>query len=336
MASSSSPKLRIGYIPEHFASPLLILSRSQWGQEHLQLVPCPSGTGQVLSALDATRSSGQDIDVAIALTESLVAGIAKGRKDIKLVGSYVRSSLVWAVIAGANATKFQSIADLKGTKLGISRLGSGSQVMASVMALEHGWKAADVSFQVNDTFANLRNSVNDESTSAFMWETFTTKPYFDSGEVRKIGEVPTPWPGWSIVSSVQTTLQDPSQRALLDTFLDKLQEAIVDFTSTESFQANRPRDFIVKELQYQPADVDDWLATVRWVGEVRPNGPKQENVDNGQNTTTATFSRQTLAKTLKTLQLAGVLSEEQATGAGADPSLFVDPWGNGKEGRLVA
>ena len=33
-----------------------------------------------------------------------------------------------------------------------------------------------------------------EGTSAFMWETFTTKPYHDSGEVRRVGDITTPWP----------------------------------------------------------------------------------------------------------------------------------------------
>jgi hypothetical protein len=30
----------------------------------------------------------------------------------------------------------------------------------------------------------LIDSVNDRSTSAFMWEWFTTKPFVDAGEVR--------------------------------------------------------------------------------------------------------------------------------------------------------
>ena len=38
-------KLRVGYVPEHFSSPLLILGRSAWGAEHLELVSQPSGTG---------------------------------------------------------------------------------------------------------------------------------------------------------------------------------------------------------------------------------------------------------------------------------------------------
>lgn len=43
-----------------------------------------------------------------------------------------------AVITGtdAKAAKYRSIDDLRGTKIGISRIGSGSQIMASVMALQ--------------------------------------------------------------------------------------------------------------------------------------------------------------------------------------------------------
>lgn len=67
------------------------------GQAHIELVEQPSGTGQMLTSLDASNGGGQKIDVAVALTEALIAGIAKGRTDYALVGSYVRSSLNWYV-----------------------------------------------------------------------------------------------------------------------------------------------------------------------------------------------------------------------------------------------
>lgn len=338
MASNTAPtKLRVGYIQEMFAAPILLLARSSWGQSHIELVEQPSGTGQVLTSFDASSPSGQQIDVALALSEALIAGIARGRRDIKLVGSYVRSSLLWAVITGAQS-RYQSIEDLKGSTIGISRVGSGSQLMASVMAMQHGWtddqgRVSDLSFKVNDSFKNLRDSVNDGSASAFMWETFTTAPYFHSGEVRRIGIVPTPWPSWSIATSCATTLENPAQRELLDTFLHKLQETIDDFTSPESFQEGRPADFMQKEFpHYKKEDIDGWLATARWVGDSRPDSEHAHALTDGQQTSTATVSRQTLASTLKTLEKAGVLQPEQAA---ADPSVFVDPWGNGKEGRLV-
>lgn len=131
-------KLRVGYVPEHFSMPLLQLAASPWGQEHLELVPQPSGTGQMLTSFNGDDPLARQIDVAIALTEALIAGIAKGRQDYELVGTYVKSSLNWAVITGtdAKASQYSSIDDLRGTRIGISRIGSGSQIMASVMALQ--------------------------------------------------------------------------------------------------------------------------------------------------------------------------------------------------------
>jgi hypothetical protein len=134
----SAPKLRIGYVREHFSSPLLQLAEKD---QSIELVECPSkfpffwhssrpvkadlslrrdlsgGTGQVMSRIKAN-----EIDVAIALTESLLAGIAKKTAEFKLVGTYVTSPLQWAVIVGQDS-KYQKLEDLKGEKIGISRIG---------------------------------------------------------------------------------------------------------------------------------------------------------------------------------------------------------------------
>jgi ABC-type nitrate/sulfonate/bicarbonate transport system substrate-binding protein len=83
-----------------------------------------------------------EIDISIALTEALITGIVKKTAEYKIVGTYVTSSLNWAVIAGKD-TRYQSIKDLRGEKIGISRIGSGSQVMASYMALDQGWVDAE-------------------------------------------------------------------------------------------------------------------------------------------------------------------------------------------------
>jgi ABC-type nitrate/sulfonate/bicarbonate transport system substrate-binding protein len=69
-----------------------------------------------------TALNDKSIDVSIALTESLIAGIAKGAGTYKLVGNYVSTPLNWAVITGAKS-KYNSIDDLRGAKIGISRIG---------------------------------------------------------------------------------------------------------------------------------------------------------------------------------------------------------------------
>lgn len=50
------------------------------------------------------------------------------------------------MITGKNS-KYNSIVDLKGTTLGISRPGSGSQTMAAVMALQQGWDPESLDFK---------------------------------------------------------------------------------------------------------------------------------------------------------------------------------------------
>lgn len=293
----------------------------------------------MLTSLDATQTTGQHIDVAVALTEALITGIAKGRTDYKLVGSYVRTSLNWAVITGtsASAAKYNSIADLKGTKIGISRIGSGSQIMASVMALQHGWnthtgsagEAADLEFKVNDTFQNLRDGVNGKAeydTSCFMWEWYTTKPYADSGEVRFIGSVPTPWPSWTIAASQNTALfPDHPTAAILPDFLSRLQESIKQFANPETRKSGAAKAFIIHHHGYKEDDVDSWLETVRWAGEETDNPPGLKVPTTGQNTSTHTISRATITQTLDVLEKAGVVKND------FEPSIFVD-----NERRLVA
>ena len=51
-----------------------------------------------------------------------------------------------AVITGANS-RYHSIANLEGTPIGISRIGSGSQTMAYVMALQQGWPTDKLQFE---------------------------------------------------------------------------------------------------------------------------------------------------------------------------------------------
>jgi ABC-type nitrate/sulfonate/bicarbonate transport system substrate-binding protein len=69
-----------------------------------------------------TALNNNEADLAIALTESLIAGIAKKTAEFKIVGTYVTSPLNWAVSVGKDS-KYQKIEDLRGGKIGISRIG---------------------------------------------------------------------------------------------------------------------------------------------------------------------------------------------------------------------
>lgn len=206
-----------------------------------------------------------EIDVAVALTDALIAGIANGSKAYRLIGSYVQTSLNWAVITGKNA-KFESITDLRGAKIGISRIGSGSQTMAAVMAMQNKWTTPDgkveiPEFQVNNDLKGLNASVNDGTTGAFLWEWFTTKPYADSGEVKFIGSVLTPWPSWLIAAHPSPERAD---RAALRNFLGRLTQYVRKFDEPGQ-REQADVDFIRERFGYEEHDIREWLKTVRWV-----------------------------------------------------------------------
>jgi hypothetical protein len=246
--------LRIGYVREHFSSPLLQFAEEDAGKT-FTLVECPSGTGQLIS-----RLTNDEIDIAIALTDPLITGIANGSRAYKLVGSFVSTPLNWAVITGTKS-KFNSIADLNGTTLGISRHGSGSYTMAYVMALQQGWPTDELKLQVNNDIRGLIDSVNDGSTSAFMWEWFTTKPFVDAGEARfiyQIGSVPTPWPSWLIAAHPERAGSKE-----VNAFLDGLTTFANDFNSEES-RATKNVAFIEEKFGYPREDIEAWLKTVSY------------------------------------------------------------------------
>jgi hypothetical protein len=312
-------KLRVATVQEHFCSPLWQLSETEWGKNNIELIWNNSGTGQMISSLDSSQEGGRKIDVAVALTEALIAGIAKGKKDYKLVGSYVRSPLNWAVITSTDekAAKFQKIEDLKGVTIGISRLGSGSQTMALYMAMQQGWAPSDIGFKVNDTFENLRKLSYE---NPFLWEWVTTLPYVHSGEVRYVGNVPTPWPSWSIAAST-AVLADGEQEYLLSTFLEKLGASIATFLNKDAVAQQAPQEFVVDRFGYKPEDVETWFNSVRYVGDSRPDPADAKHVT-GQNTTTSTVSRNMLEVTLETLEKAGAIARPAE---GFDAKDFVRP-----------
>ncbi|GAW09172.1 periplasmic binding II [Lentinula edodes] len=241
--------LRIGYVREHFSSPLLQFAEADEGRT-IALVECPSGTGQLIS-----RLTKDEIDVAMQLCDHT-------------------------------------------TQLGrISRLGSGSQTMAYVMGFQQGWPSESMNFQVNNDIRGLIDSVNDHSTAAFMWEWFTTKPWLDSGEVRFIGSVPTPWPSWLVAAQPSVNTEALKQ------FLTTLSSYVRSFDSAES-RATKNVNFIKSRFGYGEEDIEAWMKTV---------GYPQDCL---------TIPKDVLMNTLSVLENAGVVKSPEG---GFTVERFIDP-----------
>ncbi|KFY32011.1 hypothetical protein V493_00603 [Pseudogymnoascus sp. VKM F-4281 (FW-2241)] len=256
----SSP-LRIGFVPEHFSTPLY------FAQKHFSLdatlIPFPSGTGHMITAIRAG-----EIDVGIGLTEGWVAGLGKGDMEgdggYRIVGTYVDSPLCWAISTGAQRNDIQSIADLKDSKIGVSRIGSGSYVMGIVLADQQGWLTPSTppfTFTPLQTFAKLREGVNDTTVDFFMWEHFTSKRYYDNGEINRVGEIYTPWSSWLIVASTSIGETDPRLQGLFES-LDK---GVKHFLENEEEAVK----YIYTSLDYSEEDAREWLKTVKFTNGTR-------------------------------------------------------------------
>ncbi|KAJ3341463.1 hypothetical protein HDU93_004864 [Gonapodya sp. JEL0774] len=266
-AEVSSPPVvvRMGGVPEHFMVPLEAAVRDgrflaagfevEWKQ-------CHGGTAEMLSGL----SSGS-LDIAFPLTESAIAGIeSSAHPSIRLIGSYVSSPLNWAISVHPDST-FQTQRDLQGTTCAISRYGSGSHVMAAVFEdeLRRTAEREGVPFQpfeyvVCGTGEGMMKAVREEKAQFFMWEYFTSKPWYDQLLLRHLSTRPTPWPAFAIASTLPSlTRLGPSH---VSSLLALVTDLVTQFTSMHVDDAVT----VVRGVHPRYHDAGD-LKT--WFGQVR-------------------------------------------------------------------
>lgn len=127
---------------------------------------------------------------------------------------------------------------------------------------EHAFKVVPL-----ETFERLRIAVNVGRADFFMWEHFTSKRYFDNGEIKKIGEICTPWSSWKIAA------RNASDERLPD-FFTKLNQGVSHFL-------NHPEEavaYISSQLDYSEEDAREWMKTVDFAEDVK--GVKEETVEN--------------------------------------------------------
>lgn len=213
-----------------------------------------------ITSADDTHSP---IDLAFGLTEGFIADLGRTKAAGKepgytLVGTYVQSPLRWAISTGAERDDVKDVEGLKGSKVGVSRIGSGSYVMSFVLAEEKGW--TDAPFEVVELgkFAELREGVKSGKADWFMWDHTTTKKYWDDGELKRIGELYTPWPSWTIAAR-----SDVGQEALEDV-MGKVNRGVQHYNENEA----EAIECITGEMHYSEEDVREWMKTVKFSEDV--------------------------------------------------------------------
>ena len=253
MSESHSKAIRIGGVPEHFNLPIhLAIERGDFSDLglHVEWTTFKGGTGQMTKAL-----RDDDIDVCVLLTEGVIADIIRGNAS-KIISNYIKTPLCWGVHTGSQNT-LQNYKDIYSQKYGISRFGSGSHLMAIVDANSQGIQLKENQFHVIKNLDGALESLSGLDTDVFYWEKFTTKPYVDSGQLRRIGEYLTPWPCFVIAATEKILKEQPDNIIrLLRTIHNSCDKFMMDPSTAITSVSERYKQKI--------EDVENWFHSTEW------------------------------------------------------------------------
>lgn len=252
MTTEQLTGLKIGGVPEHFNLPWrLAIEEGRLRQAGLELhwSDMSGGTGQMIRGLETGS-----IDIAVLLTEGITKAILQGL-PVSILQVYVVSPLHWGVHVPYNSD-IQQESDLEHRIFAISREGSGSHLMAYIMADMHHWKPEKLQFNViGDIYGGLWALEHNEA-QAFLWEKYTTFPFTEQRKCRRIGDVITPWPCFVIAVRNEVAEQ---HEALLRTMCE-----VVNQKALEIKQAKDSAEMISWRYNLRQDQVAQWLTETDW------------------------------------------------------------------------
>lgn len=244
--------IRITGVPEHFNLPWHLCIEGGEFEEmgiDLQWTDVPEGTGKMCQML-----RNEETDIAIILTEGIVKDIVEGN-DSRIVQVYVESPLIWGIHVD-NKASFSSVSDLKNAKVAVSRMGSGSHLMAVVNAERQNWDTKQLEFEIVNNVHGAIEALSSGKADYFMWEKFTTKPLVDNGTFKRIAECPTPWPCFVIAVRDKFLKEN---KAIIEQILDIINTTTEEFKYIPSIDRN-----LATRYDQKIEDIQEWLSKTQW------------------------------------------------------------------------
>nr|WP_315178813.1 substrate-binding domain-containing protein [uncultured Flavobacterium sp.] len=244
--------IKIAGVPEHFNLPWhLSIENGDFEKENidLQWTDVPEGTGKMCQML-----RDGETDIAVILTEGIVKDIVAGNPS-KIVQVYVESPLIWGIHVAAKSN-YKTLADIENTKVAISRLGSGSQLMSYVNADNQGWKTDNLQFEIINTIDGAVEALTNGTADYFMWERFMTKPLVDKGIFRRIADCPTPWPCF-VIAVREEVLE--KNLAVISKILAIINQTTLEFKDIPSIDKT-----LALNYHQKIEDIQEWLSLTQW------------------------------------------------------------------------
>ena len=245
-------KIRIVGVPEHFNMPWhFAMEENAFADRGIDLLwqDVPEGTGRMCQLL----GSGET-DMAVILTEGLCKAIHDGL-EARIIQQYIESPLQWGVHVTAAST-YENVTELQDSTAAISRMGSGSHLMAYVWARQMGWDPGTLNFLKVNTLEGAIEAMTEGQADFFMWERFTTQPYVDSGIFRRLADCPTPWPCFVIAARHEILNKNPD---LFVHILEVINHYTIEFRQIPSIDRTFANRYGI-ELK----DIREWMRHTRW------------------------------------------------------------------------
>ncbi|WP_154658263.1 ABC transporter substrate-binding protein [Eisenibacter elegans] len=250
---STTSTWTIAGVPEHFNLPWyeLIHKQSLVPQGiHLQWQDYPGGTGAMLEALHQGKA-----DVIIALTEGIVKEALKPHSQLAIIGIYVESPLQWGCFVRADAP-YEQMSELTQSTYAVSRLGSGSHLMAMVEAQQRGQNLKEEQFKVVGGIEGAVKAIQADEAQVILWERWMTQPYVAQGLLKRIDICPTPWPCFLMAANKQWAHKQAATLKQLHGLVSKEAQALRLNPALAQVIAQR---FGLLETE-----AEAWLQNVRW------------------------------------------------------------------------
>ena len=244
--------IRISGVPEHFNLPWhLCLEENRFAEAgiDLQWTNVPEGTGKMCQML-----RDGDTDMAVILTEGIVKDIVQGNLS-RIVQVYVETPLVWGIHVAAKS-RFKTVDELENATAAISRVGSGSQLMAYVNASNRGWDTSRLRFEIVNTIDGAVTALTTGRADYFMWERFMTKPLVDNGTFRRLADCPTPWPCFVIAVRSEMLGKHPEA---VSKVLDIINEKTLHFKQIPEIEKQ-----LAGRFHQKTDDITQWLGMTEW------------------------------------------------------------------------
>jgi len=245
--------IRVGGVEEPFNLPWLLAFEdnafADLGAE-VTFTNFEGGTGALVTGLEDAM-----IDLGTLLTEGGVTAIARG-SGVQLHSAFTSTPLRWGIHVAAKADQ-KKVSELKGKKFAISRYGSGSELMAHVLADNQGWKLKDSQFVPVGGLAGAVTALPKRKAHIFLWERFITAPLVKQGIFKRVGELPTPWPAFY-------TAARPGLLASDGPLIDDIVAIVLGYAQQLKHDPDAAIDLIVDRYDMARRDARAWLTGVDW------------------------------------------------------------------------